>query len=95
MSGDLIRRGALIVSIMDADGWTYANDEDLAIDLTRNAPAVDAVEVVHARWVNEVEMFPERLGWVKLSSIVCSNCKESNEKEKPYCPNCGAKMDGE
>ena len=55
------------------------------------APTVDAVEVVHGRW-----------GWNTEDVYKCSNCGEkSHVKEvmgQPdwnYCPNCGAKMDGD
>lgn len=52
-------------------------------------PAVDAVPVVHARWQG-VSPF--------VDTEECSNCRyniQSEELETPYCPWCGAKMDGE
>ena len=50
------------------------------------APTVDAVEVVHGRWEGiEFDMFYK-----------CSNCGLIVEYElSNYCPNCGAKMDGD
>lgn len=43
----------------------------------------DVVEVVHARWIDR-----DGKTW-------CSNCDASNKQYKPpYCPHCGAKMDG-
>ncbi len=49
-------------------------------------PQVDAVEVVHARWVDVREY---------CGDYMCSNCKElSRTKTYNYCPDCGAKMDG-
>lgn len=54
-------------------------------------PTMDAVEVVHGRWIKRTEVFGE---------IYCSECRtiekttDSNFKT-PYCPWCGAKMDGE
>ena len=50
-------------------------------------PTVDAVEVVHGRWVVENE-----------ASIRCSECcfnRASIKIPLDYCPNCGAKMDGD
>jgi Zn finger protein HypA/HybF involved in hydrogenase expression len=47
---------------------------------------VDAVEVVHGRWIVENE-----------ESIRCSECcfnRASIKMPLDYCPNCGAKMDG-
>jgi len=51
--------------------------------------AVDAVPVVHARWQG-VSPF--------VDTEECSNCRyniQSEELETPYCPWCGAIMDGE
>lgn len=48
-------------------------------------PTVDAVEVVHGRWVNQ--------HWRN----VCSECRYivGQHSQTKYCPNCGAKMDGD
>ena len=56
-----------------------------------NAPTVDAVPVVHSRWV---------LGGYDDMHYVCERCghKQSEYYAKPtanFCPNCGAKMEGE
>lgn len=59
-----------------------------------NAPTIDAVPVVHGRWKD----YPD------CGVTVCSACGWSIEecfydpttlKPYPYCPNCGARMDGE
>ena len=55
-----------------------------------NMPTVDAVPVVHGRW---------RPGRFNLETgnyeEQCTRCRNfSKECGKPYCPNCGAKMDG-
>lgn len=53
-------------------------------------PAADVAPVVHGRWgtgrVNlETGNYEEQ----------CTRCRNfSKEYGKPYCPNCGAKMDG-
>ncbi len=47
------------------------------------------VEVVHGRWVYEpVEFTYEK-------DIKCSVCSAYVDHATNYCPNCGAKMDGE
>ena len=52
--------------------------------------AVDAVEVVHGRWE-----------WIPtdecVSVLTCSACKKTEGASifNKYCPNCGAKMDGD
>ena len=63
------------------------------------APTVDAGEVVHGRW--ELHGNDDDCG----CSYFCSNCHESYEEDwfyvhgqyrhLNYCPNCGAKMDGD
>ena len=57
--------------------------------LTEAAPSVDAVEVWHGRWEKYARY------------MICSECDigfcyYKNETDRfRYCPNCGAKMDGE
>ena len=60
-------------------------------------PTVDAVEVVHGRWLVE-----RKLG-VGMMVVKCSNCDWQDAdtydavipyESYAYCPNCGAKMDG-
>ena len=83
--------------------WMHKNGEACAITSIEieieKLPAVDAVSVVHGRWIECVpgDGFP-----------YCSNCKRLALDEglflnpklmkwhrTPYCPYCGAKMDGE
>ena len=51
-----------------------------------DAPTVDAVEVVHGRWEEPYPLY-----------LVCSECGTAYVKYEKYnyCPNCGAKMDGD
>ncbi len=52
-------------------------------------PAVDAVPVVHGRWQGVSPMVDS------MECSVCRYCIPSEEFETPFCPWCGAKMDGE
>ena len=58
----------------------------------KDAPTVDAVEVVHGRWIKSESM---------VLSAKCSNCRgwitkhSVCEPDFRFCPNCGAKMDGD
>jgi hypothetical protein len=57
-------------------------------------PTVDAVEVVHGWWI----MKQEPITWCEDDEEVfweCSICQCRNFGESPYCPICGAKMDGD
>ena len=76
-------------------GETLMNYEvaDMIEDCIDNAPTVDAVEVVHGRWETVSSM---------LVYLCCSQCKDVHIWETwlgdgkwNYCPNCGAKMDGD
>ena len=82
------------------------NGINVAIGAIRNeeiCPTVDAVEVVHGRWIDRYG------GKYAIPAYDCSECKKSaplmhdmdmlgNWKARQffanYCPNCGAKMDG-
>lgn len=55
-----------------------------------------AAPVVHGRWIARYD------GPYMRRRCYCSKCGEHSgiggipkNQEKPYCPNCGAKMDGE
>ena len=68
-------------------------------------PTLDAVEVVHGRWldIQETEMYvPDMKFTITKTAETCSNCKARigfvGAKQYLFdaiCPNCGAKMDGE
>ena len=77
-------------------GYVYGSDRekydawDEIIDALENVPDADVVPVVHGRWGTgrfnlETGNYEEQ----------CTRCRNfSKEYDKPYCPNCGAKMDG-
>lgn len=51
----------------------------------------DIVPVVHGRWIDNVDENGKLCNvWRKCSACGCLNFS----KKPPYCPNCGAKMDG-
>ena len=89
---DLISRTALLESYDIAKMVEY--DETgcgvtriaIPVQAIKDAPAVDAVPVVHAKWVFD------RPYHYKCSA--CNNMWSSVAMVMSYCPNCGAKMDG-
>ena len=52
-------------------------------------PAADVAPVVHGRWVTHY-----RSGTPAAEGYVSTCCDMWNKRKSPYCPNCGAKMDG-
>ena len=65
-------------------------------------PSADVVEVVHGEWKETMQP----LGFKEVKCVTCSVCDEDwimDEDECiddykthwKYCPNCGAKMDGD
>ena len=61
------------------------------------APTVDAVEVVHGRWIDDYDTFVQDNGYESEpihTGVVCSVCGRHSFAIEPYC-HCGAKMDGD
>lgn len=59
-------------------------------DVIRGVPAADVAPVVHGRWETNSD---------RPDTLICAMCKCGFDmwKHDPhnYCPNCGARMDGE
>lgn len=75
-----------VLSVPAARGWEP--------DGVTNLPAADVVPVVHGMW----EYIPQTLN--TLSQLRCPFCRwwsfdPSIDGVYNYCPNCGAKMDGD
>lgn len=105
MKNDLISREAAIDEVRDI--WcrdcycattkrdcATCNIEDL-IDGIKDLSAVDAAPVVHGRWINKGYI---TTAYGSIDTGDCSACGAVDVPIEPYddyCPNCGAKMDGE
>lgn len=71
---------------------TAAEGVDYALKgvIESRVPTEDVAPVVHGRWVKEK---PDVI--VHWGCSACKNCYYLDEPIAKYCPNCGAKMDGE
>ena len=89
--GDLISRKAMLEAIDERERIAKKYVPDIQDDELRptlqsirefvnNRPAVDAEPVRHGRWEHGLQ---------------CPFCNQIDHTKPNYCPNCGAKMDGE
>ncbi len=80
--------------------WTYDEDgtehDGITLEsIVDKVPTADVVEMKHAEWIYNPETVYLKSGYT------CSACKHPmwHSHDVPqafkYCPNCGAKMDGE
>ena len=86
---DLISRKALLEALQVK--W------ESTIKTIKNAPAVEAEPVKHGRWKAHK---PDCRGYT--AGFICSSCGNiiytdysMKECDYNYCPNCGAKMEGD
>ena len=76
----------------------HKHEHNHFLTLIDSVPTVDAVPVVHGRWIPlEYDGYAD--GNPVWNLWECSKCGEEHSGDEdtltPYCPNCGAKMDGE
>ena len=61
---------------------------DEVIDSLERVPSIDTVDAVkHGRWIP--------VDWAEPIRFGCSECHRMVWHIENYCPNCGARMDGE
>ena len=82
----LIDANALSKSIKEGNGTEL--QKFFADVCVATAPTVDAVEVVHGRWVMKETVIKSPFA----KNIYCSECLHETVLASNYCPNCGADM---
>ena len=95
---EYIKREAAVKAVEKyglTNGVVWGRHTGLAICIASeiaDIPAADVAPVVHGRWEQDAD-----------GDWYCTNCDEvvaicesgrERTYRKPYCPNCGAKMDG-
>lgn len=81
----------LLVRDINADPYRTESEKSYDRCLVHRQPTADAVEVVHGEWI-------DGRPWVNSRWKVCSVCHNTAPEPQGgynYCPNCGAKMDGD
>lgn len=96
---EYIERSYIRKMAMFEMAYTMETETDAAVVLRMidDAPAADVAPVVHGRWEDSIDE------WLGTDVYTCSKCRESyvlvegtpKENLWHYCPNCGAKMDGD
>lgn len=87
---EYIERGAFIEAVKDIPMWG-----SVAAMFADGLPTADVAPVVHGRWIDAPWLY------YGAKQYVCSRCRNDKYWRKrdlhfkePYCPNCGALMDG-
>jgi hypothetical protein len=65
--------------------------DEIFVSVLKNAPTVDAVEVVHGHWVLRQEK--DTFGYI--NHFCCSQCGKESKDVGNYCSSCGADMRGD
>lgn len=86
---DYIKRSYLRKMAMLEMAYTMETETDAAVVLRMidDAPAADVEPVRHGRW--------EAVEGREFLGVCCSICNHWVDSKSPYCPNCGARMDGD
>lgn len=96
---DYIEKGAAKYAVdfaMDLSDTEY----DAICNSIDKAPSADVAPVVHGRWLS-LEEYAEKIGADTTGYVggwcFCSECEQQMRDFYGwnYCPNCGAKMDGD
>ena len=70
-------------------GFTHATD------IVNKALPLNVAIVKHGQWIESKEHLYLQNGCKEWTNFYCSECDALNNSPTNYCPNCGAKMDGD
>ena len=87
---EYIERGTAIAKLTALEVTKPSATMTDAKRLLADMPTADVAPVVHGRWVKHY-----RSGTTVAEGYVSTRCDMWNERKSDYCPNCGARMDGD
>lgn len=95
---EYIKRETAVRAVMAAK-WVDGSDGAMAMEIVASTPAADVAPVVHGLWEKEPSSFwrwaPSGAVAVARTTYRCGLCGRGTAVKSNYCPNCGAKMDGD
>ena len=83
--------GDLVIRLLKIPTVDINQKESYWIEKISNTTTLEAEPVRHGKWIDETF---KPWGLVH-HPYKCDQCGEHSESDSNYCPNCGAKMDGE
>jgi hypothetical protein len=88
---DTISRSQAIVEMMDEDvdyvqGTSGREVIQILMDLPDKQPP-------QGRWALNAVDWGWTSGVISVDGFICSECNKKTDREYPYCPYCGAKME--
>lgn len=101
MNNDLISRKALLERIKEDAPWWWQNFHSyLIVDMIKEAPAIEAEPMRHGKWLfSDYDYFTCSVCggqyFTDADSTKDAEAMLENNAYYPYCPHCGARMDGE
>lgn len=89
---DFIKREDVIKTVIDHSSFNAEEAEYMF----SGCESADVVEVRHGRWLRVGQSFIDPNKFLCLECSICRCTLDNHIKvEQNYCPNCGARMDGE
>ena len=85
------------IETLGRDAGFYKPIYDGFINTIKHSQAVDAEPVRHGQWETKEYTTEDSFDdWIVIHhEEVCSECGKGQGERSKFCPNCGAKMDGE